>query len=352
MHANSNSPAPEAPGTVSPSPFPSGEADPQPPREAPDNPQSFTDNPQPARNGRPPLDRDALVIRICTIISADGLSDSAAARRIGIGTSTIGRWKSEDPDIAEQFGMARESFREHRLAVIRSAKHKDGSPNWRAAAWELERVFPEDYARRPGLRMEHHENHLPPLEELRAFVRAAEETGASYERLIAQHQQLMRTAEKSAAEERKRTEQALTALHHMYEQARLYALSAREPEPPKPDLIANRPPPPAEPDLASFARERAEYIEGIRRKWEAANPAEAARMKAKTAEACEVVSASYPASTPPADRREDTPNPSQNSRNPKPNLFAEHPKPIHYSHISPDDDDPDTPYDGVPGLNA
>jgi hypothetical protein len=348
---------------------PSGEAAP-PKREAPDNPQPSTKNPQPSPTGRPPFDQRAIVIQICTIIAADGLSDSAAARRVGIGTSTIGRWKNENPDIAEQFAMSRETFRAHRLAIIRGAKHKDGTPNWRAAAWELERVFPEDYARRPGLRMEHHETHLPPLEELRAFLRAAEETGASYERLIAQHAQLMRTAEHSAADERKRTEQALTALHQMYEQARLYALASHEPEPEKPALLVNYTPPPPEPDYARFARESAEYCERIGRKWEESNKAEAARMARNAAEASQVTSAVYPTSTRPADPRKNPSNPSHNSqnpvaplpknpafpshnsRNPQPRPIADNPIPPHYSHISPDDDHPDSTYDGIPGLHA
>jgi hypothetical protein len=219
--------------------------------------------------------------------------------------------------------------------------------------------------------MEHHETHLPPLEELRAFARAAEETGASYERLIAQHNQLMWTAKNSAAEERQRTDQALAALHQMYEQAKLYALSAHEPEPQKPPLLANFTPPPPlpEPDHAQLARQHAEYIEDIRRKWIAANPAEAARMRAQAIETNDLKSPYHPVNRP-AEASDNTPAPSQNSQNPSPAIpkntpfpshnsrnlhpdpFPDHPTPLQYSHVAPDDDDPATRDDGPPGLHA
>jgi hypothetical protein len=44
--------------------------------------------------------------------------------------------------------MARGQYRESRLNIINEATTRDGRPDWRAAAWLLERIFPEDYGRR------------------------------------------------------------------------------------------------------------------------------------------------------------------------------------------------------------
>jgi hypothetical protein len=44
--------------------------------------------------------------------------------------------------------MAREQYRDAKLGVIDEARTADGRPDWRAAAWALEKAFPEDYGRR------------------------------------------------------------------------------------------------------------------------------------------------------------------------------------------------------------
>ncbi len=43
--------------------------------------------------------------------------------------------------------MAREQYRDAKLAIVDEAKTADGRKDWRAAAWALAKAFPEDYGR-------------------------------------------------------------------------------------------------------------------------------------------------------------------------------------------------------------
>ena len=62
--------------------------------------------------------------------------------------STVSRWKREVPDLAILLRAAREEFRLAQLEVIYATAHAGHATSWRAAAWLLERIFPEDYAPR------------------------------------------------------------------------------------------------------------------------------------------------------------------------------------------------------------
>jgi hypothetical protein len=62
--------------------------------------------------------------------------------------STVSRWKKENPDLAILLRSAREEFREAQLAIIMEKAHAGQATSWRAAAWLLERTFPEDYSPR------------------------------------------------------------------------------------------------------------------------------------------------------------------------------------------------------------
>jgi hypothetical protein len=90
---------------------------------------------------------------LCTVIRRGGMSDTAAARTLGIAGATLSTWKKAYPDLDEWLAMAREQFREAKLAIVDEAKTADGRPNWRAAVWALEKAFPEDYGR-PARRRE------------------------------------------------------------------------------------------------------------------------------------------------------------------------------------------------------
>jgi hypothetical protein len=85
---------------------------------------------------------------LCAVIRATGASDSAAAAQVSLHPSTVSRWKKENADFAILLRSAREEFRSAQLAVILEKAEAGEATSWRAAAWLLERIFPEDYAPR------------------------------------------------------------------------------------------------------------------------------------------------------------------------------------------------------------
>lgn len=103
-------------------------------------------NPAPAPpSGRPSTFTPEVAVDLIRVITRLGCSDIAAARHCGISSSTISRWKQEHPDFTAALRMAREEFRAAKLAIIFEAAAAEGGKGWRAAAWVLERMFPEDY---------------------------------------------------------------------------------------------------------------------------------------------------------------------------------------------------------------
>lgn len=83
--------------------------------------------------------------RLCRVIAEKGVSDNAAAHEIGLHRATLARWKNTLPELAAELEAAREQFREKHLQKLLSATTKDGRSDWRAAAWTLLHVFPQDY---------------------------------------------------------------------------------------------------------------------------------------------------------------------------------------------------------------
>jgi hypothetical protein len=84
------------------------------------------------------------------VIRRRGLADVAAAATLGISKATLWRWKRDHPDLEDWLAMAREDYREAKLAIVDEAKMADGRPDWRAATWALAKAFPEDYGRNAG----------------------------------------------------------------------------------------------------------------------------------------------------------------------------------------------------------
>jgi hypothetical protein len=72
-----------------------------------------------------------------------GCSRAAAARCVRCSPYTLRREISEHPQFAEQVGKAEEGIEIFFLSRIRSAAQKE--QHWRAAAWMLERRFPQRY---------------------------------------------------------------------------------------------------------------------------------------------------------------------------------------------------------------
>jgi hypothetical protein len=89
-----------------------------------------------------------MIQELCSVIRETGVSDSGAAARVSLHPSTVSRWKKEFPDLAILLRSAREDFRTVQLELIMEAARAGHATSWRAAAWLLERIFPQDYAPR------------------------------------------------------------------------------------------------------------------------------------------------------------------------------------------------------------
>lgn len=98
-----------------------------------------------ARGGRPPVLDSVKRAQIVAILSV-GCSQGVASQFVGCAVSTIQRTADRDPAFAEELGRAKSNAELALVKNIRNAAKKE--QYWRAAAWALERGFPEKYARR------------------------------------------------------------------------------------------------------------------------------------------------------------------------------------------------------------
>src|SRR4051812_45453819 len=78
--------------------------------------------------GRPSGYSEETVGRLCAVIRRRGLSDGAAAQCLGIPRQTLSRWKQEHADLADWLAMAREQYRDTKLAIVDEARTADGRP--------------------------------------------------------------------------------------------------------------------------------------------------------------------------------------------------------------------------------
>jgi ribosomal protein L18E len=97
------------------------------------------------KRGRPPVLDDKKRAQIVAILAV-GCSQSVAAQYVGCAVRTIQNTAERDPKFAEELGKARSNAELGLVKNIRNAAKKE--QYWRAAAWALERGFPEKYARR------------------------------------------------------------------------------------------------------------------------------------------------------------------------------------------------------------
>ena len=96
------------------------------------------------RLGRPSKYQPATAKKILRGI-AEGLSRSAAAASAGIAESTFFEWQREFPEFSQSIKKADAACQ---LKCLRSIACAARSPHhWQAAAWLLERRFPETYGR-------------------------------------------------------------------------------------------------------------------------------------------------------------------------------------------------------------
>jgi len=104
---------------------------------------------------RPEIITQELIAEICNYIAA-GYSYAQSAKLAGIAESTFFRWKmlgqDEESELIYQLFFlevqeASDFSEGEALQLIRSSAMRER--NWRAAAWFLERRFPEKYEKRP-----------------------------------------------------------------------------------------------------------------------------------------------------------------------------------------------------------
>ena len=94
------------------------------------------------RMGRPTKLTPEVQKRILAFIRAGNtFRDSAACA--GIGESTFFQWKRENPEFLAALKKAEVQFIDRNLAIIQKTANK----TWTAAAWLLERRFPERFGR-------------------------------------------------------------------------------------------------------------------------------------------------------------------------------------------------------------
>ena len=96
------------------------------------------------RGRRPVLDENkrGLIVAILSV----GCSQNRAAQYVGCSPTTIQRTAERDPEFAKELNKAKCNAELGLVRNIRNAAKKE--QYWRAAAWALERGFPEKYARR------------------------------------------------------------------------------------------------------------------------------------------------------------------------------------------------------------
>ena len=97
------------------------------------------------KRGRPAALDNGKRREILAILSV-GCSQAVAAQYVDCAPSTIQRTADRDPKFAEELGKAKSNAELGLVKNIRNAAKKE--QYWRAAAWALERGFPEKYARR------------------------------------------------------------------------------------------------------------------------------------------------------------------------------------------------------------
>jgi hypothetical protein len=97
------------------------------------------------KRGRPPVLNEEKRGQILAILSV-GCSYGMAAEYVGCAVCTIQRTAERDPSFAKRLVQAKCNAELGLVKNIRNAAKKE--QHWRAAAWALERGFPEKYARR------------------------------------------------------------------------------------------------------------------------------------------------------------------------------------------------------------
>ncbi len=99
-----------------------------------------------------------------------GATDGLACAYAGISVDTLARWRAADAEFAEALTRARGELAIGLLAKIEAAAAHD----WRAAAWKLERRYPEEYGRQI---VQHQGDPQAPVEILHRYGHAPDPAG-------------------------------------------------------------------------------------------------------------------------------------------------------------------------------
>lgn len=90
------------------------------------------------------MKKDAEILTKIVELISTGVSYRNAALAVGIGKTTLARWKQEDQEF--RASLKRAEAQAHARAVKCISDQWD--KNWQSAAWWLERRYPERYAKR------------------------------------------------------------------------------------------------------------------------------------------------------------------------------------------------------------
>ena len=147
-----------------------------------------------AKRGRPPKLDDIKRGEIFGVLACGG-SVALAARTVGCCVRTIYNTATRDPEFGKRMQRARAS---HELKLLKRIDDAAADPKyWRAAAWQLERIYPDRYQPRAA-----HSLPIPTLEKfLHEFLdmflecvpspddrkRLATESRERFNRLTAEH---------------------------------------------------------------------------------------------------------------------------------------------------------------------
>jgi len=105
------------------------------------------------RRGRPTLLTEEVADAMYEAILDFGVTDSRAALLAHVSTSTVSRWKQEDPIFADFLETARTEFECGEVTKIRNARRRDGQFNPQNSRWLLERTNPETWSRHATKRL-------------------------------------------------------------------------------------------------------------------------------------------------------------------------------------------------------
>ena len=114
-------------------------------------------------------------------LKADGLSNKDVCRAVGISEQTFYRW-TQDPknklqrELCERLKKEESQFKQTLLTTIRTAA-LEKTQHWTAAAWLLERSFPNEYGRPDRRREERPQEDVPQIS-LGVEVKVASSDGA------------------------------------------------------------------------------------------------------------------------------------------------------------------------------